>query len=74
MVCPAIPVTMDMHAAREMFGRHGASTLPVIDAMDRVVGRGVHHAPGDLPPAGPERLWGPLCRARRRAWRKRLRP
>ncbi|RAR51362.1 CBS domain-containing membrane protein [Paraburkholderia unamae] len=62
--CPAVPATMGAHAAREMFRRHGASTLPVVDAMDRVVGMVTHHALGDLAPAaGFRRVWGALRRA-----------
>jgi len=60
--CPAVPATMDTREAREMFRRHGASTLPVVDAMDRVIGMVTHHALGDLPPAGPERFWRSLRR------------
>lgn len=60
--CPSVPATMGACAAREMFRRHGASTLPVVDAMDRVVGMVTHHALGELPPAGLKRFWRALCR------------
>jgi CBS domain-containing membrane protein len=61
--CPAVPATMGAQAAREMFRLHGASTLPVVDAMDRVVGMVTHHALADLPPAGLKRFWRTLRRA-----------
>ena len=62
--CPAVPATMGARAAHEMFRRHGASTLPVVDAMDRVVGVVTHHALGDLAPAaGIKRFWNTLRRA-----------
>ncbi|WP_321926687.1 HPP family protein [Paraburkholderia guartelaensis] len=62
--CPAVPATMGARAAHEMFRRHGASTLPVVDAMDRVVGVVTHHALGDLAPAaGLKRFWNTLRRA-----------
>ncbi|WP_322033846.1 HPP family protein [Paraburkholderia sp. J76] len=65
--CPAVPATMGARAAHEMFRRHGASTLPVVDAMDRVVGVVTHHALGDLTPsAGLERIRSALQRTLRR--------
>ncbi|MEM5426474.1 HPP family protein [Paraburkholderia ferrariae] len=65
--CPAVPATMGARAAHEMFRRHGASTLPVVDAMDRVVGVVTHHALGDLAPAaGLKRFRNTLRRAAQR--------
>jgi CBS domain-containing membrane protein len=61
--CAAVPATMGARAAHEMFRRHGASTLPVVDAMDRVVGMVTHHALGDLQQAGLERFGRTLRRA-----------
>lgn len=57
--CPAVRATMGTHAAREMFRRHGAAALPVVDAADRVVGMLTHHALDAAKPAA----WAKLRRA-----------
>lgn len=57
--CQAVPATMATHAARDIFRRHRATTLPVVDAMDRVVGMVAHHALDDAKPSA----WMKLRRA-----------
>ncbi|WP_233273004.1 HPP family protein [Paraburkholderia acidisoli] len=55
--CAAVPATMGTHAAREMFRRHGATALPVVDAMDRVVGMVTQHALGEMAPLAAWARW-----------------
>lgn len=58
----AVPASMERKAAWELLKRHRVSMLPVVDAMNRVVGMVTHHELADLPPAGISRAWRALRR------------
>jgi CBS domain-containing membrane protein len=53
----AVPASMERRAAWELLNRHRVSMLPVVDAMNRLVGMVTHHELEDLPLAGMSRAW-----------------
>jgi CBS domain-containing membrane protein len=58
----AVPATMERNAARDLLKRSGATALPVVDAMHRVVGVVTQHDLHDMRPAGLSRAWFNLSR------------